>query len=410
MGGGKGRRLGAVVVGAGLGLAALAAHAQTPEVLLARNYVRATAQPVTVTDTFEVCDVGGSFTLALDNGPGGEPKVSSGTIHVNGMEIIAEADFNQQVARLERPLTNVQATNTLEVQLGSQPGGTIMVSVLGVQACGLRITAPAAGSTLTGPEVLVQGSLPAGFGVDIGVTVNGVVALVGGRRFAAVVPVDAQVTSLTATAIDAFGAVLGSDTIPVTVQAQAPEPRVRLEASPATGLAPLTVEFSLTSLGPVAQVALDLEGNGSADFTGPSLEGQRFTYAQPGLYLPTVLVTDPGGATHTATAIVQVTDRATLEAILQAKWQGLKDALRQGDIVGAVEFIATSARVRYQAVFTALAPDLPAIDTILTSLTFVRVRGPEAIFEMLRTDDGVEKSFEVRFGVDVDGIWRLRMF
>jgi hypothetical protein len=57
-----------------------------------------------------------------------------------------------------------------------------------------------------------------------------------------------------------------------------------------------------------------------------------------------------------------------------------------------------------------LTPDLPLIDSILTDLTFVRVRGQEAIFEMRRIDAGVAKSFEVRFQIDTDGLWRLRMF
>ena len=57
-----------------------------------------------------------------------------------------------------------------------------------------------------------------------------------------------------------------------------------------------------------------------------------------------------------------------------------------------------------------LAPDLPSIDSILTDVRFLRTRGPEAIFEMSRSDAGTLKSFEVRFHVDADGFWRLRSF
>lgn len=34
----------------------------------------------------------------------------------------------------------------------------------------------------------------------------------------------------------------------------------------------------------------------------------------------------------------------------------------------------------------------------------------EAFYKMVRMDGGVSKSFEIRFTVDEDGIWRLRMF
>ena len=88
----------------------------------------------------------------------------------------------------------------------------------------------------------------------------------------------------------------------------------------------------------------------------------------------------------------------------------MKGALVRGDIDAALRFIATSARPQYQAAFTALVSDLPTISSILTDLTFIRVRGREAIFEMHRADAGILKSFEVRFVIDTDGIWRLRTF
>jgi hypothetical protein len=108
--------------------------------------------------------------------------------------------------------------------------------------------------------------------------------------------------------------------------------------------------------------------------------------------------------------VVQTFDRAALEALLQAKWSAMKAALRRGDVPQALSHVTTRARTRYQETFTVLAPDLPLIDSILTDLAFVRVRGQEAIFEMRRTDAGVAKSFEVRFQIDTDGLWRLRIF
>jgi len=88
----------------------------------------------------------------------------------------------------------------------------------------------------------------------------------------------------------------------------------------------------------------------------------------------------------------------------------MKDALRAGNIPQALTHIAVRARPRYQDAFTVLAPDLPDIDLILTDLSFVRTRGQEAILEMRRMDDATLKSFEVRFRIDTDGIWRLRAF
>ncbi|HAM55353.1 MAG TPA: hypothetical protein DCQ64_08095, partial [Candidatus Rokubacteria bacterium] len=85
-------------------------------------------------------------------------------------------------------------------------------------------------------------------------------------------------------------------------------------------------------------------------------------------------------------------------------------ALRQGDLDAATRQIALRSRARYSAIFRELVQDLPAVDTILTDLTLVEVRPAEGIYEMLRVDAGVTKSFEVRFRLDQDGIWRVWSF
>src|SRR6266508_4134413 len=147
----------------------------------------------------------------------------------------------------------------------------------------------------------------------------------------------------------------------------------------------------------VTQIAVDQDGDGDTDFQGTTLDGLRFTYTQPGVYLATATVTGAGGTEH-ASAIIQVYDRAELERLLQAKWLAVKDRLRAGNVAGAVQFIAMSARDRYRTALEAIAADLPEIDSILRPLTFVSVWGPEATFQMQRTDGGLVKSFEFRFG------------
>ena len=190
----------------------------------------------------------------------------------------------------------------------------------------------------------------------------------------------------------------------------APDAPFLLLASPRSGVAPLTASFALLDVSTSATVEADFDSNGTVDFIGPRLNEQVFTYAQPGLYLPLVTVTAAQGQRMTVPAVIHVFDRATLDALLQSKFAAMKDALRRGDIPQALTHVAVQSRARYQQAFTTLVPDLPVIDSILTDLTFIRVRGPEAIFEMRRTDAGILKSFEVRFHVDTDGLWRVRAF
>lgn len=274
----------------------------------------------------------------------------------------------------------------------------------------LSIAEPANGATVPAGPLLVRGSLQTrDVGIEVGVTVNGVAASTQGNTFAALVPMIPEITSLTAVGTTAAGDT-ASQTIALTVT-PTPEPAFTMRVSPVIGVAPLTVIFSILG-GPVpASIALDLEGDGTPEFTGPTLEGQTFSYPTPGLYLPTVTVTDARGTQHTATAGVQVYDRTTLDSLLQAKWTAMKDALRGGDIERALTLITVRRRDIARKMLTALTPQQQAaIDQILTNVSFVHQRGLTVEYEMRRLDDGIEISHLILFTRDEDGIWRIRFF
>ena len=271
----------------------------------------------------------------------------------------------------------------------------------------IALVEPAPGATVPAGLSLVRGTVATG-GQELGVTVNGVAAAVYGNTFAALVPLTETTTSLQIVATTAAGGSAYQD-VPVTVTGAIDSPFL-LVTSPQSGVAPLTVGFTLLGASASATLQADFDGNGAADFAGPRLDGQVFTYTQPGLYTPLVTVIDAQGHRATVPAVIQVFDRAILDGLLQSKWMALRDALRRGDVGQALTQISARARSRYQQAFTTLTPDLPAVDSILTDLRFIRVRGPEAIFEMSRIDAGIRKSFEVRFHVDADGFWRVRSF
>ena len=271
----------------------------------------------------------------------------------------------------------------------------------------IMLVEPEAGVAVPAGLRLVRGTVAAG-GQEVSVTINGIAAAISGGSFAALVPLTPATTRLQVVATTAAGVAASLD-VPITVT-NAPDSPVLLVGSPQSGVAPLTVAFTVLGTPALTTIEADFDGNGTLEFVGARLDGQTFTYAQPGLYFPLVNITDAQGQRTPVPSIVQVFDRAGLDALLQSKWTAMRDSLRRGDIAQALTQISERSRMRYQQAFTALTPDLPAIDTILTDVRFVRTRGLEAIFEMGRTDAGVLKSFEVRFHVDADGFWRVRSF
>lgn len=273
----------------------------------------------------------------------------------------------------------------------------------------IAIVEPASGATVPSGVALVRGTVANG-GPGVGVAVNGVAASVQGGVFAATVPVSAPSVALTAVATAEAGG-SASDSVTVSV-ADVGESAVSLRASPRMGGTPLVTSFSLLG-GPVpARVELDVDGDGHVDFSGPTLEGQTFTYPTAGLYFPVARVIDSQGAVSTARAVVQVLDRVDLEGLLQPKWTALRDALGRGDVPAAVALFAGGSRDAYQEQLAALAGAgaLPQVAADLGPITPVRVLDQAAEYELRAVQRGVAYSFYVLFVVDTDGVWRLRVF
>jgi hypothetical protein len=304
----------------------------------------------------------------------------------------------------------VDGAHTFEVAARDQAGNvdpTPATATFTVSRAGIIVIEPEAGAALPAGLRLVRGTVAAG-GREVALTINGVAAAVHGGMFAALVPLTLATNSLRIVASTDTG-VIASHEVPVSILA-APESPFLLVTSPRSGVAPLSVSLTLLGVPDSATIQVDFDGNGTIDFASGGLTEQVFTYGQPGLYTPIANVTDAQGQQSRVVGVIQVFDRPSLDALLQAKWGAMRDALRRGDLPKALTLIAERSRSRYQQAFTALVPDLPAVDALLTDVRFVRARGPEAIFEMGRTDAGILKSFEVRFHVDPDGFWRVRSF
>jgi hypothetical protein len=273
---------------------------------------------------------------------------------------------------------------------------------------GVAIDDPSPGVTMQAGTLIVRGTIRGVTG-DVGVLVNGVRAAVQAPGFVALVPVSTATTTLVATARTPSGDT-AAHSIPIIVSTETGQPATILAASPSGGPAPLAVAFSARASGEIVSVNLDLDGNGTTDFTGAHLDGQTFTYTLPGLYTPTVTLTDTQGLTVTASTVVHVLDPTALDALLTATWTDMKDALRSGDVPAALAYISSRNRARYEQLFQVLGPRLAAIDSILSDVTADELTATEAFYTMLRTDDGIPLVFEIRFAVDDDGLWRIHSF
>jgi hypothetical protein len=368
------------------------------------EYVRHHGRPRIATAHFAVCGPERAFRLRVENGPGRRPRVHGGTIRLNGIEVVGERDFHHRAAVIERRVV-LRAENRLAVRLAGRPDSSVRVTILARTPCAeMAFTAPAPGAVVPAGRLPVEGTVRGA--AEAGVLVNGIRAAVQGERFAALVPVDVGVTELVARATLPDGTIREAR-LPLTVTA-APESALLFQATPAGGPAPLSVRFTVAALADGAEVRLDL-GDGRV-FTHPDLDTLTFTYDRPGLYFPTVTLTDPAGTIDRVSVLVDVVDRVAFDARLRARWTALKDALRAGDLARALDAVAIPARDHYRELLSALTVPLSAIDQVLTDIELVDADEFQAEYQMLRDDNGERLSYYVRFVKDQDGLWRLEFF
>ncbi len=129
------------------------------------------------------------------------------------------------------------------------------------------------------------------------------------------------------------------------------------------------------------------------------------------MYAPQITVTDTNGNVYSVTAIVQASDPVAMDARLQPVWQGVKDALRSGDIPTASQYIHSHYAAAYQAMWSQIPQAaLMDVDPIMTSIQLVDVGYGSAEYEMLRNEAGETFSYGVWFELDQDGLWRIWTF
>lgn len=385
------------------------------------KFERTIGKPNTFTDLFQACNTSATYKLVVENGEGGKDRLSSASVSLNGQEVVRENEFNQRVDKVEKTVT-LLSENTLDVKLSSGPGGFIKASIYCVSGClEVNITFPATESAINRSKALVQGSLINASG-ETGVTFqwsgdNGQwsgLAETQGTSFAGVVSLQQGQNTITATAIDACG-YKAHDSI--TIQTDSIHELIRLTATPSSGIPSATIntldvnlEADVSIPNPITNYSWDFNGDGTADQQGSALSEVTATYQNPGLYFPTVTVTDSTSQKYTEAAVVNVLSKEVMDALLKGKWAGMQGALINGNISKALNNFAGGQNSKFKEVFEALKDQLPVIFSAEEEFSFVSAYEKRIEYENIVVEGDKAYSYPVIFIRDVDGLWKIKQF
>jgi hypothetical protein len=285
-------------------------HIEVTAPVLAETKLTTTGQSDTFRRSFDAAEITGDFRLIVVNGPGGAAQIKSGSIVLNGTEVVSKQELKSGIAKLVKIVT-LEAVNELVASTQSDGAGAA-ISVAVVQSL-IDTTGPVLILTgLTDGQVVPSSSLAvAGTVTDVSgiasLTVNGnAVTPAAGGAFQTSLPLVAGPNALTVVATDCEGNVTRRDL--TIVLSTGPAVTILTPAANAIS-STAAVVLSGTASGGVTAVT----ANGTAmTLTGNTWSG-NLTLPADGVH--TITVTGTAGNIAAATASVQITVDTTKPAV-----------------------------------------------------------------------------------------------
>ena len=135
---------------------------------------------------------------------------------------------------------------------------------------------------------------------------------------------------------------------------------------------------------------------------------------QTGLYFFTAIAEDDQGNTYTDTVAIQVINEAVLDALLRAKWEGMRAALIAGDIEEALTYHQSDMREKYAAIYSALGSELPVLTQQMREISPIYFDDVLAKYR-IRQDHNIDGqtvtiTYYIYFRRDENGLWLIEKY
>ncbi len=279
----------------------------------------------------------------------------------------------------------------------------------------VTITSPSPSATIADTTVDVAGTFVGP--TNTGITVNGVLATtVNGQFLASGVPLAAGTNTLTVTATTLPGAT--ATTSETVTQGGASSSPITFTVDSSTGsggFAPVTITFdyavgALPNNATVQSVAIDINGDGTYDFSATSLAALpvNFVYSRPGSYTAALKVIDTNSNTYLAYRSVLIQDLSTQRNMLCDVYAYLKDRLNAQDATGAASAYQPSISSQYQNQFSAWGTNMPSVAATLGVIgDGILGKGFAEITLIRDNSDQTRNGFPMRMTQSGDGVWRI---
>jgi hypothetical protein len=378
--------------------------------ILGKPYTRSTSSTTSIAGYITFPYNGSTISVAAVDVEGVVSDPSA-TVKVSGVkaEVFSDGRFIAYGVELN------EGANQIIMTAQTVYGGSVShaISVTNTPAVtdpiSVTITYPVEGTNLYKPFTLVKGTVITD-AAEIWIKVNGILAEVHEGEFTAngVNLMDGDNTIIV-NALDSNGAVGRAEK---KVSAETTGAYITLSANITSGISPLITYFAVSTEipNPISSYQMDFEGDGVIDYTGVAFDDISHAYTTEGLYYPTITILDDQGNIYADTIAITVINKTEIDALLKTKWEGMKEALANGTVAQAVQYIATGQIKMYEYNFTLMAQHLPEIVQEMGAIELVALHNNFAEYEMIAVQDEISASYYVVFIRDSNGIWKIYFF
>ena len=247
----------------------------------------------------------------------------------------------------------------------------------------VQITSPNNNATVNLSSVMVKGNVRHNV-PEVGVTVNGVIAQVYGEEFTANhVPIIEGWNTITAKAINTDG-----NSVQATIQiyAQPSAQYINLSSSIESGLSPLeiTIKVDTYLANPIASSSITYSGPSAPTITTINPAEYKSLMTTEGIYAYTITITDTQGNRYEDSIAISVLNRTEMDTLLKTKWEGMKTALINGDIEGALTYFVAGRKDKYRQIFTAMGDTVNPILATISQIEPYTIEDGVAQYDAIR--------------------------
>ena len=346
----------------------------------------------------EIINIGSPCTLTWNTSYASSVYIEPGIGSVN-------PSGSMSVFPTETTTYTVTASNPVEYVTAN-----VTVAVIPL---GISITSPLNNELISGSDVMIQGTIINPYGLEAGVSVNGIAALVDGDQFVAnQVFLNEGENIITASATDVNGNTANDS---ITLYGETPENYIRFNIDSEIGIAPYESILNIESSFDLTETPyLTYTGPGVIDLINiPDQNGYNINISDEGLYFITV-ESEHEGIIYSDTIAVLVMTKEALDALLQNKWNDLKAALQNGDIGKALSFHSALERDNYERVYTLLGNNLQTRIQQMNEIEMILAEGKRAKYRVDRDHimegQTVTLTYYIYFIRSNNGLWLIERY